>query len=169
MSTDNAQKFRDLFVSQFAPDMNSTATALVDAVLNQEFKYSVSQPLDASVNTASTWTLDQATGVAMLCKSFKVVVGTTVTGANTSVANFALVYNNGAGGADTTIYTQNTAAANSNGTGDLTAGTAYAFTANATNVRIPAGSQVQIKITKAGGGGLALPCLSLEFRAAPVA
>lgn len=170
MSTDNAQKFQDAFVAFFAPDMASAATALVTAALkNGSFRYNVSQPLDASVNTASTHTLDQSTGVTMLASTFKVVVGTTVTSVNTNVANIALVYNNGAGGSDTTLCSINTATTAGGGTGDITAGTAYSFALNASTSRIPSGSQVQIKVTKAGAGGVALPFLSFELKAAPSA
>ncbi len=169
MSTDNAQKFRDAFVASFAPDMNSTATALVDKVLNQEFKYTVTHPFEANASSFAYWSMDQNTGVAMLCKSFKVIPSVTITGANTNVAIMALVYNNGNGGADTTIYSVNTAAANSGGSGDITANIAYSFTANTSNVRIPAGSQILLKVTKAGAGGLALPACTFEFKAAPTA
>ncbi len=167
MSTDTAQKFRDLFVAMFAPDMNTTATALVDAVLNQELRYNVSEPLDASINTASTHTLDQSTNITMVAKTFKVVTDTNITGTNTNVANFSLVYNNGAGGTDTVLCTINTAASNNSGTGNITAGTAYSFALTAANVRIPSGSQVQIKTTKAGAGGVALPFRSFELKCAP--
>ncbi len=168
MSTDTAQKFKDLFVAMFAPDMSAAAAALVGANVNQNFRYNVSQPLDASINTASTHTLDQATLVQMRASTFKVVVGTSITAANTNVATIALVYNNGNGGSDTTICSANTATTAGGGTGDITAGTAYSFTANTTNALIPAGSQVQVKVTKAGTGGLALPALSFELKAVPV-
>lgn len=167
MSTDSGQKFRDVFVASFAPDMNATATALVDAYLNQEIRYNVSQPLDASINTASTHTLDQSTAIQFRAKTFKVVVGTTISAANTNVATMALVYNNGAGGSDTTIASINTATTAGGGSGDITAGTAYAFTLNTSNVVIPAGSQVQVKVTKSGAGGLALPFLSFELKGVP--
>lgn len=169
MSTDNAQKFRDAWVAFWGPDMSAAANSLCDAMLNQEFHVVSSQPLDASINTASTHTLDQNTGVTMLAKTFKVIVGTNVTADNTNNATIALVYNNGAGGSDTTVATINTAASAAGGTGNITAGTAYALTINATNARIPAGSQIQVKVTKSGAGGLALPFTSFDFKAAPSA
>ncbi len=167
MSTDSTQKFRDLYVAQFAPDMAAAAAAVVDAILSTNFHYSASQPLDASINTASTWTLDQNTQAQFRVKTFKVVVGTNVTSANTNVATMALVYNNGAGGSDTTIASTNTATTGGSGTGDLVAGTAYSFALTAANVVVPAGSQLQIKVTKAGAGGLALPCLTFDVKGVP--
>ena len=52
MSIDNAQKFRDAFAALFAPDMNATALALADSMLQQELSYSRSQPVDAAASTA---------------------------------------------------------------------------------------------------------------------
>ncbi len=169
MSTDSNQKYRDAFVAMFAPDMNATATAIVSAVLNQTIKYNASQPLDASINTATTHTLDQSTGLALKVNTFKVIVGTTVTAVNTNVAQFSLVYNNGNGGADTIVVANITTATTAgSGTGDLTAGVAYSFSINATNSSIPAGSQVQVKVIKSGAGGNALPALSFELKGTAV-
>lgn len=167
MSDDSLQKYRDAYVAWAAPDMATTAVALADGVLGQSFRYNVSQPLDASINTASTHTLDQSTAVAFRVKTFKVMVGTTITSANTNVATIALVYNNGAGGADTTIASMNTATTAGGGTGDITAGTAYSFSLNTSNISVPASSQLQIKITKSGQGGLALPFSSFEVKGGP--
>lgn len=167
MSDITLRQYRDASVAFYAPDTNTVAIALVDAVLGQSFRYNVSQPLDADVNTTSTHTLDQATSCEWRIKTFKMIVGTTVTSANTSVANVALVYNNGAGGADTTIASANTATTLGGGTGDITAGIAYNFTLNTSNVVVPSGSQIQIKVTKAGASGKALPFTSFEVKGAP--
>jgi hypothetical protein len=169
MSTDTNQKFRDTFVAAFAPDMNATATALVSAVLNQTVKYNCSQPLDASINTATTHTLDASTLLAFRATTFKVMTHTTITSVNTNVAQFSLVYNNGNGGSDTLVVANITTATTAgSGTGDITAGTPYAFTINSTNASIPAGSQVQVKIIKSGAGGNALPALSFELKGTAV-
>lgn len=167
MTIDTSQKFKDEYLASWAPDGNTTAVALVTGVLNQGFRYNVSQPLDASINTTSTHTLDQNTAVQFRVNTFKVVVGTTITSANTNVATIALVYNNGAGGADTTIASINTATTAGGGTGDITAGTAYSFSCNGQTSTVAAGSQLQIKITKSGTGGLALPFLSFEVKGTP--
>jgi hypothetical protein len=165
MSTDNAQKFRDAWVAFWSPDMATTALALADAMLQQEFRYNVSQPLDAAASTATTHTLDTKIGVTSLAKSFKVVTRANVTADDTNNATIALVYNDGAGGSDTTIATATTS---TTGTGNITAGIAYVFPITAANSRIPAGSQVQVKVTK-NSSGVALSALSFEFKAAPVA
>ena len=170
MSTDNPQKFRDAFVAFFAPDMASTATALADAMLNQEFRYDVTTPLESNVNAITTWTFDQSTGANMLVKTFKVMVGTNLTAVNANIATIALVYNNGSVlGADTVLCNVNTAFANGGGTDNIAAGTAYSFTLNAATTRVPAGSQLQLKITKTGNAGVALPNCTWEVKAAPVA
>jgi hypothetical protein len=167
MSTDTAAKFRDALVGLMAPDMNSTATALVDGFLNQSVRYNVSQPLNTAAATASTHTLDGSTLLQMRVKTFKVITHANVTADNTSYATIALVYNNGNGGSDTTIALGNTANAGAAGapTGDITALIAYSFTCNATPV--PAGNQLQVKITKVSSG-VALPALSFEVKGVPV-
>ncbi len=168
MSTDTNQKFRDAFVAQFAPDMNSTATALVDAWLNQEIKYNSNQPPDANINVATTHCLDASTLMQMRVKTFKVTVGANVTSANTNIAIIALVYNNGAAtGADTVLCNINTQTAGASSTGDLTANSPYSFTLNSSNVVVPIGSCLQVKVTKVGAGGLALPSCSFEVKGVP--
>jgi hypothetical protein len=169
MSTDTCQKYRDAFVALFAPDMNATATALVSAVLNQEVVYNCTQPLDASINTATTHTLEQSSLVQMKVNTFKVVTHANITAVNTNVAQFSLVYNNGNGGADTIVCANITTATTAgSGTGDITALVAYAFTVNASNALIPAGSQVQVKVIKSGTGGCTLPMLSFTVKGTAV-
>jgi hypothetical protein len=167
MSTDTAAKFRDALVALMAPDMNATAVALVDNFLNQTVKYSAYQPLDTAAATASTVTVDQSTLLQMRVKTFKVITHADVVSDNTSYANMALVYNNGNGGSDTVIATANTANTGAAGTptGTITAQVAYSFTCNATPV--PAGSQLQVKITKVSSG-YALPSRTFEVKGVPV-
>ncbi len=167
MSTDSATKFRDVLVAMMAPDMNATAVALVDNFLNQEVRYNVSQPLNTAAATASTHTLDGATLVQMRAKTFKVITHANVTADNTSYATIALVYNNGNGGSDTTVALCNTANAGAAGapTGDIVALIAFSLSCNATP--IPAGSQLQVKVTKVSSG-VALPSLSFELKGVPV-
>ena len=166
MSIDNAQKFRDAFAALFAPDMNATALALADSMLQQELSYSRSQPVDAAASTAGTRTFDQSTSFPMVVKAFKIITSGNVTADDTNYATVALVYNDGAGGSDTTIASKTTKI--TGGTGNLTAGIAYSFAITAANARIPAGSQVQVKVTKAGTG-VSLPVSTFELKCAPSA
>lgn len=167
MSIDNPQKFRDLFASFFAADMTAAGLAMADSFLNQEFRYASQQPLDASINTVTTHTLDQNTVTQFRVKTFKFSATSNIASANTNVATIALVYNNGAGGSDTTIASTNTATTAGGGTGDIVAGVAYSFSCNANNVVVPINSQLQVKITKAGAGGCALPAGTFEVKAVP--
>lgn len=166
MSTDTGAKFRDSLVGLLAPDMNTTAVALVDSFLNQEVRYTAAQPLNTAAATASTLTFDASTLLAMRAKTFKVITHATVTADNTNYATMALVYNNGNGGSDTTVATANTTIPGATAaTNDITALIAYSFTCNAT--AIPAGSQVQVKVTKVASG-VALPALTFELKGVPV-
>ncbi len=168
MSTDNNQKFRDAFVAGFAPDMNSTATAIVDAWLNQEITYRAAVPLSALSSTPSNLTLDSATLMQFRVKTFKVTVDTNVSSANTNIAIMSLVYNNGAAtGTDTLIANMNTQTAGAGSTGDLTAGVPFSFTLNSSNVVVPVGSTLAVKVIKAGAGGLLLPGCTFEVKGVP--
>jgi hypothetical protein len=168
MSTDSASKFRDLFVAQFAPDMAAAAQSVVDGVLNQEFVYSKERAFDANSNSTSVHTLDMSTLNQMRVRTFKWSTRANVTADNTNLATVQLVYNNGNSGSDTVIATSNTATTAGGGSGNLTLEVPFAFTINATNAVVPAGSQVQVKVTKAGAGGLLLPHSSFEVKASPV-
>ncbi len=168
MSTDNNQKFRDLFVAGFAPDMSSTATAVADAWLNQEICYRANVPLSALSSTPSNLTLDSATLMQFRVKTFKVTVDTNVSSANTSIAIMSLVYNNGAAtGTDTLIANMNTQTAGAGSTGDLTAGVPFSFTLNSSNVVVPIGSTLAVKIIKIGASGLLLPGCTFEVKGVP--
>lgn len=164
MSTDTNRKFRDAFKRLFAPDCDATASTLVTAMLNQVVVYSAHQVLDASINTAGTYTLDQSTGLSITALTFKVITHANVTAVNTNTAVFSLVYNNGNGGTDTTIASINTATTAGGGSGDITALVPLSIAVNSSTQVIPAGSQVQVKITKEGTGGNTLPALTVEFK-----
>ncbi len=152
------QQFRDVFVAAFAPDLATAATSLVNNMLDRTVSFRTGTGvLDASTNTAGTYTLDQSTSLPLTVKTFKVIVYANVTADDTNNATFALVYNNGNGGSDTTIASGNHATTGSGGLGTLTSAIATSISINSTNQVIPAGSQVQIKITKAGAGGSPLP------------
>ncbi len=165
-STDTASKLRDLLVGQFAPDGNATAVALVDAVLQKSCSYSVSCPLDASINTVSVDTLDTSTALRMKATSFKITALAALTETNTNLATMQLVYNNGNGGTDTVVALAYTNIAG--GLGNLVANTPAAFSITAANSIIPAGSCVQIKTTKSGAGGVALSYRSFHLKCTPL-
>ncbi len=164
--TDTGQKLRDVMVASIAPDMNATATGIVDSFLTKVCSYTVSCPLDASINTVSVDTLDTSTALRMKCSSFKITSHTALTETNTNLATIQLVYNNGNGGSDTVVALAYTNVAG--GLGNLVANTPASFSVTAANSVIPAGSCLQIKTTKAGAGGLALAYRTFEFKGKPV-
>lgn len=153
MSTDNAQKLLDLQVASLAPDMNATAVALVQG--DQVIKYKANLPIDASINTTANIILDMATPIKYKVTAFKVALNAALTETNTNLAQIQLVYNNANGGADTNIALVYTNVAG--GIGNVVAAIPNSITLTAANQVIPAGSQVIIRETKAGAGGLTLP------------
>lgn len=167
MPADTISKFRDEFVAGFAPQFDSASQNVADGFLKQCYCYNVDRPFDANSNSTSIHTLDASTNGVMTITSFKVCLRTTLTSANTNVATFALVYNDGAAGADTTIASLNTATTAGGGTGDITAEIPMAITLNTSNIQVPAGKQLQIKVTKSGAGGCSLSAASFICQARP--
>ena len=165
MSTDNAQKLSDLLVASLAPDGNATATALVAASQVNTIKYKAYLPLDASINTTANVILDMATPIKYKVSAFKVALNAALTETNTNLAQIQLVYNNANGGSDTNIALVYTNVAG--GIGNVTAAIPASITLTAANQVIPAGSQVAIRETKAGAGGLVLPMRFYEVTLIP--
>lgn len=168
MTVTTGSQFRDEFRNVFAPDSNTTAQALADAVFDQPFMYRCDRPYDANANSTSVHTLDTSTATQVRVKTFKWGLRASVTSDNTNNATVALVYNNGNGGSDTTVATINTATTAGGGSGNITLEVPYSVAVTAANAIIPSGSQLQVKVTKSGAGGLALPHSSFEVKAAPV-
>lgn len=161
MSTDNAQKITDLLVAGLAPDMDATSVALIKAIAPSTVKYKSGMiPLDASINTTANIILDMATQVKYKVTAFKVALNAALTETNTNLAQIQLVYNNANGGADTNIALVYTNV--SGGIGNVLAAIPNSITLTTANVVIPAGSQVIVRETKAGAGGLVLPMRAYE-------
>jgi hypothetical protein len=180
MSTDTGQKFIDAFASFFAPDRDATAVALAQNMA--AVKYRIHQDKDANLtnvngnglvtdkqdyNIAHTYTVDPSTLVRFKVSSFKMTAAVNIAAANTNYATVQLVYNNGNGGSDTVIAAANTE--NKSGSlGAVTSAIPASFTVTAANAVVPSGSCVQIKVTKSGAGGLALPELDFHVVGAVV-
>lgn len=135
--------------------------ALCDATLGQ--MATVSAPCfktgaDAAATTAYRFVVDPSTPCPALVQSAAVVMDSAVTLNGANYATISLVYNNGQGGADTTVATFNTSATTT------VAGVANALTLTNANLYIPAGSQVAWVITKAGAG-VSLTNVSMKARA----
>lgn len=175
-STDTANRLLDLLRALFAPDMSTTALGIVDGAF--KICARAHQPADSHIilagvtniqlpntvaaNVTHVHTLFDSTPVAMRVETFKLTPQAAWTEANTNFSTFALVYNNGNGGTDTTIATANTAVAG--GLGNTTANTPAAFTVTAANAAVPSGSCVQIKVTKSGASGMQLPDISFTVK-----
>lgn len=157
MSVTNGQQFRDEWVRLWAPDADPTATAFVDSMLQQCFDLFDFCP-DAGATTNSSVMVDSGTLVPIIITSVKVSLTANATVDNTNNAIFSLVFNNGNGGADTTIatVTTNAAATGINGGNNAVKDTPYTVPITAANSRVPAGSALYWKVTKGGGGGLAV-------------
>ena len=165
MSTDSAQKITDLLVASLAPDMSTTATALVQASQVNTVKYKAHLPVDASINTTANIVLDMATPIKYKVTSFKLALNAALTETNTNLAQIQLVYNNANGGSDTNIALVYTNV--SGGVGNVLAAIPNSLTLTANACVIPAGSQVVIRETKAGAGGLVLPMRAYEVTCVP--
>lgn len=172
-NTDTSQKLADKLRALLGADPSNAAyITLIEGWLNKPVTYRCDRTIDLNVsvaggttiagNATSQHTLDANTQFQVTAKSFKIITNANVTAANTNCATFALVYNNGNGGTDTTIATINTATTAGGGSGNLTVGVPFSVPLTAANVVVPAGSQIQIKVTKAGTPGMELPQLSME-------
>jgi hypothetical protein len=173
-STDNASKLLGALQAMLAPDMSSTAVGIVNGAFKVNF--TTTRAIDSNLalaagastiagNIASTHTLSHSTPVQMTIESFYATSTAAITSANTNVATFALVYNNGNGGTDTTIASANTATTAGGGTGDFTAGVPLSISLTAANVTVPAGSCLQVKVTKSGATGKELSYMSFTAKA----
>ncbi len=141
---------------------SAAAKALVDGFV--QVKYTAHKMADAATSTSTTFTIDTSVPARFRVDSVKFVPHAAVTAENTNNATFALVSNNGNGGSDTTIATINTATTAGGGSGNLTADIGLAITITAANAVVSSGSQLQIKTTKAGAGGLSLPAGSFVVK-----
>ncbi len=119
-------------------------TALADGTLGQNPTVGTRVSFQAGAFASQRFVLDNSTIVGAYVQSVTVVIDTTLGIDGTNTNTFALVYNNGAGGADTTVGTV------SNGTVAFTAKVGRAMTLTAANLAIPAGSQVELVRTMAG-------------------
>lgn len=174
---DITQQYVDLQGALLAPAGNaSQLTAIQNLTAVKKLWWA--QPADATImNTAGNaiatneasvtqlFVLDPATDYQMKVEEYKVAATGAITAANTDFATFDLMYNNGNGGAFTTVASANT----ENKTGSLGAVTAnipVAVTVTAANAVIPAGSQIVIRVSKSGAGKK-LPQLTHVVRVKP--
>lgn len=174
-SNNTATKLQDIIKAFFAPDVGATAVGIVQGAFKVQYRSHQNPDVNLALaagpattiagNVAQTHTLSDSTPVELRITSFKVTATSTITSANTNVAQFALVYNNGNGGGDTTIASVNTATTAGGGSGDITGGNPYSVALTAANVDVPSGSCLQIKVTKAGVPGKELPAVSFTVAA----
>lgn len=165
MSTDTGQKVVDLLTASLAPDMNTTATALVQAMQPATVKYKAYLPIDAGTTTTANIILDMSTPIKYKVTALRLALNAALTETNTNLAQVQLVWNNANGGADTNIALVYTNV--SGGIGNVTAAIPNSLTLTAANVVVPSGSQVAIRETKAGSGGLTLPMRFYEVTLVP--
>lgn len=160
MATTGTQ-LRQLLRKNVVASEDSTGDTLSDATIGQHPVAGrvVKSGADAAAGTAYRFVLDPSTATAALVQSASVVVDTAVTANATNFATIALVYNDGAGGADTTIGTLDTS------TTGFTAKVARTLTLTAANVLIPASRQVEWVVTKANAG-VSLATTSFVLKAA---
>lgn len=160
-ASDSGSNVRDSLRAAMAA-ATATQQALVDNILARAAaKWSWNKaPTDAAASTAYRIALDASLDFQTLISECKVVANTTVASDPANYATIALVYNDGAGGADTTIATLDTSAT------ALTAKVARSMAVTAANQVVPAGKQLEIVITKAGTG-VALPSVSAIVKGYP--
>lgn len=138
---------------------SDAAKALIDGTF--KVQYRVDKPLDAATSTSATYTCDELVPRRFRVDTVKIVPHVALTADNTNNAVFQLVANNGNGGGDTVIATINTAATAAGGSGNWTADIGVALPVTAANALVAASSQLQLRMTKAGAGGIATPALSV--------
>jgi len=174
-TNDNGLKIAQSILATFS-DMGTNAKANVQGFIDGIFTRKEHRIADAntalaggttpSINVASTHTIYPSTPIHFRCKHFKLVAKANIAQTNTNFATINLVYNDGTGNADTVIASANTE--NKTGAlGAVTSAVPLSFTLTAANARIPAGSCVQIKVTKSGAGGLEMPELDFEVGLTP--
>jgi hypothetical protein len=140
---------------------SAASKALIDTL--SAVQYKVDKVADAATSTTSTYTLDYSTGPRFRVDAVKYVPHASLTSDNTNLATLELVYNNGNGGSDTVIATINTATTAGGGSGNWTADIGVALAVTAANAVVPAGSQVQLNVTK-GGAAVIVPAGSLIMK-----
>jgi len=118
-------------------------------------------PTDATATTAYRLVLDATLDLQVLISECKVVSNTVIAFNAANYVTIALVYNDGAAGADVTIATLDTTAVS------FAAKIARSMTITAANALVAAGKQLEIVITKAGTG-VATDALSFIVKGLPV-
>jgi hypothetical protein len=174
---DITQDYKDITASLFAP-ANAAEASTVNNIAAVR-KLWVMQAADATImnttgaavatNEASVtqlFVLDPMTDYRMVVQSYRVAATGDITAANTDFATFDLMFNNGNGGAFTTIASANTE--NKSGSlGAVTANIPASVTVNTAAAAVPAGSQVIIRVSKSGAGKK-LPQLTHVVRVEPI-
>lgn len=152
MPVDTGPRLQDSLTGMFGPIQSTTEKALVqNALCTVRYNAFVGSAITNTASTPLRVPLEYATLVQFRCEAntVKFIPNAALTADNTNATTLALVYNNGNGGGDTTIATINTATTAGGGSGNWTAGTGVALTVN-TQVVVPVGSQVELKVTGAG-------------------
>lgn len=135
---------------------SAASKAFIDAF--SQIQYKADKVLDGDASTASTYCLDNDTDARFRVDSAVFVPHAALTADDANYGTIALVYNDGAGGADTTVATLSTTI--TGGTGNWTAFVGEALTITAANAVVATGKQLAVKFTKTGTG-VAIPAGSL--------
>lgn len=160
MATDTGQKLIDVMDASVTPDLTSAGKNVVEGFM--QVKYVAHKNADANVNSTYTFTFDSNVAVRFMVDTLKLTFEQAITETNTNLATFNLVYNNGAGGSDTTIATANTAVGGGVTNTSANQPRSITLSSNTALWVVDRLSCLQLKITKAGAGGLALPPMSFE-------
>lgn len=160
MAAGSGKELLDAVLSAFAPEGTSAAQSLCKGAF-AEFKARASKVIDSNATYNSTYTFDDSLAVGLRIRSCKFVPTEALVADNSNYADIDLVWNDGAGGADTTIASLNTKVT---GTGNWVADIAESLTLDNAEVKVAAGSQLQVKITKQGSG-VAVPAGTFILKA----
>lgn len=148
MSTDNGYKIRDVVKRILNGDESSTANDMIDELFGKP-KFSITTGFAA--DTAATAYLTPFTILPTAGPKFQLVTarylpGVAITANGTNYATFNVLYDDAAGGGNTTMATANTSAVSA------VAETPYTITVTAANAVAPAGSQLMVQKAVSGTG-----------------
>ena len=163
MALDSTQKLRDGLVAFLAPLLDTISMATVDGFIARSLKTTIQVPADASATSTESVVLDTSTDLQDRVTAITLSASAAVALNAANYAIFTLAYDNGAGGASTTIATWNTSATS------FVANQVFNVPSSAIVVgAIPAGSRITLAITKAGTG-VQLPQSTIGVKFGPSA
>ncbi len=163
MTLDSTQKLADEFAALMGPNLDAPSLAVCAGFFKRAFQYVVQAVADAAAATTSAYTLD-FTDIQCRVIAIDTIASGAVAFNAANYAIYTLSYDNGAGGASTTVATWNTSAVG------LTANQVSVQNSAAviTSPVVPAGSRLVLTITKAGTG-VVIPQASYIVKSAPSA